>query len=64
MTKKMLIDAHQPAFDVVDGNRVFDLHRSIDNVVSTALRALGVPNVIVRDILEGRAEERREAAGG
>jgi adenylate kinase family enzyme len=59
-----LIDAHQPAFDVVDGNRVFDLHRSIDNVVSTALRALGVPNVIVRDILEGRAEERREAAGG
>lgn len=54
-----LIDAHQPAWSEVEGERVFDLHRSIDNVVSTALRALGVPGVIVRDLLEGR----REAAG-
>lgn len=51
-----LIDAHQPSFDHVDGKRVFHLHRSIDNVVSSSLRALGVPNVIVRDLLEGRRE--------
>jgi adenylate kinase family enzyme len=58
-----LIDAHQPAYTADDqGNQVFDLHRSIDNVVSTALRALGVPGVIVADLLEGRAESRRMAA--
>lgn len=56
-----LIDAHQPAWDDVAGQRVFDLHRSIDNVVSSALRALGVPGVIVRDLLEGRREERLAA---
>ena len=53
-----LIDAHQPFFAEVDGDRVFDLSRSIDNVVSSALRSLGVPSVIVRDLLEGRREER------
>ena len=56
-----LIDAHQPMWDEVGGERVFDLHRSIDNVVSSALRALGVPGVIVRDLLEGRREERLAA---
>ncbi len=53
-----LIDAHQPAYDEVDGRPVFNLSRSIDNVVSSSLRALGVPNVIVRDLLERRREER------
>jgi adenylate kinase family enzyme len=53
-----LIDAHQPSFDQVDGERVFNLHRSIDNVVSSALRAMGVPFVIVRDLLEGHREIR------
>lgn len=57
-----LIDAHQPMWDEVEGERVFDLHRSIDNVVSSALRALGVPGVIVRDLLEGRREARLAAA--
>jgi len=52
-----LIDAHQPAHVEVDGERVFDLRRSIENVVATTLRALGVPRVIVRDLLEGRREE-------
>lgn len=47
-----LIDAHQPAFIEVDGERVFQLQQSIDNVVSTALRALGVPRIIVRDLIE------------
>ena len=55
-----LIDAHQPAFVQGDGERVFHLQRSIENVVSTALRALGVPRVIVRDLLERRREERAE----
>jgi adenylate kinase family enzyme len=54
-----LIDAHQPSFDQVDGKRVFNLHRSIDNVVSSALRAMGVPSVIVRDLLEGHRELRK-----
>lgn len=58
-----LIDAHQPAFDLVDGRRVFDLSRSIDNVVSTSLRALGVPNVIVRDLIESRREQAEQDAG-
>ncbi len=57
-----LIDAHQPAFGVKEGKRVFDLHRSIDNVVSSALRALGVPSVIVRDLLETRREDREAQA--
>jgi adenylate kinase family enzyme len=52
-----LIDAHQPAFGLVDGDRVFDLRRSIENVVATTLRALGVPSVIVRDLLEQRRDE-------
>ncbi|MBJ21015.1 MAG: hypothetical protein GY910_24050 [bacterium] len=52
-----LIDAHQPSFDLVDGARVFHLERSIDNVVTSALRALGVPNIIVRDLLESRREK-------
>jgi len=56
-----LIDAHQPAFVERRGERVFDLEGSIANVVSTALRALGVPRVIVRDLLERRREDR---AGG
>ena len=56
-----LIDAHQPFFDDVGGDRVFDLHRSIDNVVSSALRSLGVPGVIVNDLLEGRRESRLTA---
>ena len=52
-----LIDAHQPAYVEVDGERVFHLGRSIENVVATALRAFGVPGVIVRDLLDRRREE-------
>jgi adenylate kinase family enzyme len=55
-----LIDAHQPAYVEVDGRRTFHLGRSIENVVVTTLRALGVPRVIVRDLVERR---REEAAG-
>jgi adenylate kinase family enzyme len=52
-----LIDAHQPAYVEADGERVFHLRRSIGNVVATSLRALGVPRVIVRDLIERRREE-------
>jgi adenylate kinase family enzyme len=52
-----LIDAHQPAYVEVDGERTFHLGRSIENVVVTTLRALGVPRVIVRDLVERRREE-------
>jgi hypothetical protein len=40
----------------IDGKRVFHLERSIDNVVESALCSLGVPGVIVRDLLERRRE--------
>lgn len=49
-----LIDAHQPEYDDEDGERKFLLQESIDNVVSTSLRALGVPRVVVRDLIEAR----------
>ncbi len=51
-----LIDAHQPSFIEENGERKFQLQPSIDNVISTALRALGVPRVIVRDLIEGKKE--------
>ncbi len=57
-----LIDAHQPSYDQVAGERVFHLHRSIENVVTSSLRALGVPNVIVRDLLESRREQTEAGA--
>ncbi|MEM7259103.1 MAG: nucleoside monophosphate kinase [Pseudomonadota bacterium] len=54
-----LIDAHQPEFINDNGERVFQLQDSIDNVVSTSLRALGVPRVIVRDMMEARKAKRQ-----
>ena len=53
-----LIDAHQPAYVNDDQGRQFDLLGSIDNVVAVALRALGVPRVVVRDLIEARRESR------
>ena len=48
-----LIDAHQPVFHAREGNTpVFDLQASILNVVADSLRSLGVPRVVLRDILE------------
>lgn len=57
-----LIDAHQPVhFDHLEGQpRVLDLPRSIGRVVSSALRSLGVPRVIVRDIVEDLVREREQ----
>ncbi len=38
-----LIDAHQPSYDGVGEQRVLNLTRSIENVVSAALQALSIP---------------------
>ncbi len=49
-----LIDAHKPAYDLINGKKVFNLKRSIGNVTGTALRSLGVPSALVDDLLELR----------
>lgn len=49
-----LIDAHQPVYKDEGGVKKFQLRDSIANVVSSSLRGLGVPRVIVRDIIELR----------
>ena len=46
-----LIDAHQPVFDKTPAGPVFNLVASINAVVSGVLRAMGVPRVILNDIL-------------
>lgn len=46
-----LIDAHQPVYRSTAQGKVFDLAPSIFNVVASSLRALGVPRVIVRDLM-------------
>ncbi len=46
-----LIDAHQPVYDYSNGQRRFNLNQSIAAVVSDALRYLGVPRMVVRDLL-------------
>lgn len=55
-----LIDAHQPAYVDDENGRSFHLLSSIDNVVAVALRSLGVPRVVVRDLIEARRELRGE----
>jgi len=52
-----LIDAHQPVYREVDGERAFDLESSISNVVVSALRSLGVPRVVIRDLIEFRGSK-------
>ena len=47
-----LIDAHQPVYKEIDGQKKLQLEESIFNVVAAALRSLGVPRIIVKDLLE------------
>jgi adenylate kinase family enzyme len=49
-----LIDAHQPVFDLTPEGKQFNLNESIRNVCASSLRALGVPRVILRDLLPPR----------
>jgi len=46
-----LIDAHQPVFDKTDNGPKFNLDASINAVVTSVLRALGVPRVVLNDLL-------------
>lgn len=50
-----LIDAHQPVYEDVDGRKVLKLEESINNVVASALRSLGVPRVVLKDLLDSHA---------
>jgi adenylate kinase family enzyme len=46
-----LIDAHQPVFDDSPSGPQFNLDASINAVVTSVLRAMGVPRVVLNDIL-------------
>lgn len=46
-----LIDAHQPVYDQTEDGPVFNLEASIEAVVTSVLRALGVPRVVLNDLL-------------
>ena len=50
----VLVDAHQPHYDHLGGERVFNLQHSIDNVVRSALRGLGVPRFVIERLLASR----------
>jgi adenylate kinase family enzyme len=49
-----LVDAHQPHYAGTGGERAFDLRHSIDNVVRSALRGLGVPRFVIDRLLASR----------
>lgn len=54
-----LIDAHQPVYTLdQQGNKILDLPRSITRVAAVALRNLGVPRVIVRDMFDDLVQQR------
>jgi len=53
-----LIDAHQPVFDKTDKGPVFNLEASINAVVMSVLRGMGVPRVVINDILLADAEKK------
>ena len=46
-----LIDAHQPVFAVENGVETFKLRASINKVVSSVLISLGIPRVIIQDLV-------------
>jgi adenylate kinase family enzyme len=49
-----LVDAHQPHYRQDETSRSFDLPHSIDNVVRSALRGLGVPRFMIERMLASR----------
>ncbi|WPO98318.1 nucleoside monophosphate kinase [Pseudomonas sp. HR96] len=52
--KVALIDAHQPHYDIVGEDKVFNLDRSINNVVYAALISIGLSNVLARALVASR----------
>ncbi|SMC23066.1 Adenylate kinase [Andreprevotia lacus DSM 23236] len=57
-----LIDAHQPHYDLLDDNKVFNLQRSIRNVVYAAALHMGLPRVIIDALIATRASTQGAAA--
>jgi len=53
-----LIDAHQPHYTMQDGASRLDLGRSIENVVRSALRGLGLPRFVINRMLASRPARR------
>jgi len=49
-----LIDAHQPHYETREGVTQLDLQRSIENVVRSALRGLGLPRFVIGRMLASR----------
>ncbi|KAB8037918.1 hypothetical protein GCL60_12150 [Silvanigrella paludirubra] len=47
-----LIDAHQPVYKQIGDEKIFDLEKSILNVVASSLRNLGVSRMTVKDLLD------------
>ncbi len=47
-----LVDAHQPVYRQIGDEKLFDLEKSILNVVASSLRSLGVSRMVVKDLLD------------
>lgn len=54
-----LIDAHQPVFDQTETGQVFNLEASITAVVSSVLKAMGVPRIVLNDILTANSNSNK-----
>ena len=50
-----LIDAHQPVYEGNRADKILKLEASISNVVTSVLLSLGVPAVVIRDLLDREA---------
>ncbi|MEJ2063745.1 MAG: nucleoside monophosphate kinase, partial [Reinekea sp.] len=52
-----LIDAHQPVYEQTADGLTFNLEASINAVVTSVLRGLGVPRVVLNDLLPNDQEQ-------
>jgi adenylate kinase family enzyme len=51
-----LIDAHQPSYKIENNEKIFDLKKSISNVVASSLRSLGISRLTVKDLVNQLSE--------
>ncbi|KAF0815399.1 adenylate kinase [Andreprevotia sp. IGB-42] len=49
-----LIDAHQPHYDEVNGEKIFNLKQSIRNVVYASALSMGLPRVVIDALIAAR----------
>ncbi len=54
-----LIDAHQPVFEETAKGKKLNLQASIANVVSSSLRNIGVPRVVIKDLIEDLLHQQK-----